>query len=47
MRSTYGIMPQALGITKRMRTQRAAKLPPAVARAIVLPLLSKASIVQR
>jgi hypothetical protein len=39
-------MPQALGIAKRMRTQCTAKLPPAVARAIVLPLLSKASIVQ-
>jgi hypothetical protein len=36
----------ALGIAKRMRTQCTAKLPSAVARAIVLPLLSKASIVQ-
>jgi hypothetical protein len=31
---------------KVMRTQRTAKLPPAVVRAIFLPLLSKASIVQ-
>jgi hypothetical protein len=40
-------MPQALCIANEgMRTQRAVKLPPAVVRAIILPLLSKASIVQ-
>jgi hypothetical protein len=47
MRKSYGIMPQALGIANEgIRTQRAVKPPSAVVRAITLPLLSKASIVQ-